>query len=200
MKKSDIIAILIIGEAVAWFLFPVFKNLGIETGVFKYVLPVGMPFAALAGLYIFYLLSRIWRPVFFEIGKFVSVGVLNTLIDFGILNFLSYIFSVHSGPQIALFNAVSFSAAVVNSYFWNKFWTFRAGGVSGEGAKDFVQFIFVSLIGVGLNTAIVYSLTTLIGAPSGISPALWENIAKAIGIPANLTWNFLGYKFWVFKK
>lgn len=156
-----------------------------------------MPFAAMAGLYVFYLFSRFWRPVFFEIGKFVSVGVLNTLIDFGILNFLSYIFAVHSGPQIALFNAVSFSAAVVNSYFWNKFWTFRAGG---EGVKDFFQFIFVSLIGVGLNTGIVYSLTTLVGAPENVSPALWENIAKAIAIPANLIWNFLGYKFWVFKK
>jgi len=198
-KWSDFIATLIIGEAVAWFLLPVFKNIGIETGVFKYVLPVGMPFAALAGLYVFYLFSRFWRPVFFEIGKFASVGVLNTLIDFGILNLLSYVFSVHSGPLVALFNAISFSTALVNSYFWNKFWTFRSAG-SGEGAKDFAQFVFVSLIGLGLNTGIVYSLTTLVGAPGGVSPALWENVAKAIAIPVNLTWNFLGYKFWVFKK
>ena len=198
MKRNDVVAILIIGEAVAWFLLPVFKNIGLELGVFKYVLPVGMPAAALAGLYVFYLLARLWRAVFFEIGKFVSVGVLNTLIDFGILNLLSYIFAIHSGPAIALFNAVSFSAAVVNSYFWNKFWTFRVGA-SDEGAKDFVQFVFVSLIGLGLNTGIVYSLTTLVGAPEDVSPALWENIAKAIAIPVNLTWNFLGYKFWVFK-
>lgn len=198
-KRNDLIAILIIGEAVAWFLLPVFKNLGVELAVFKYVLPIGMPVAALAGLYVFYLLSRFWRPVFFEIGKFASVGVLNTLIDFGILNLLSYVFAVHSGPAIALFNAVSFSTALVNSYFWNKFWTFRAAGTD-EGAKDFAQFIFVSLIGLGLNTGIVYSLTTLVGAPTAISPALWENIAKTIGIPVNLTWNFLGYKFWVFKK
>ncbi|MDP1629513.1 MAG: GtrA family protein, partial [bacterium] len=83
--------------------------------------------------------------------------------------------------------------------FWNKFWTFKGAGAD-EGAKDFAQFLFVSLIGMGLNTAIVYFLTTAVGAPAGISPALWENIAKAIGIPVNLTWNFLGYKFWVFKK
>ena len=198
-KRSDFIAILIIGEAVAWFLLPVFKNIGIETGVLKYVLPVGMPLAALAGLSVFYLFSKLWKPVFFEMGKFASVGVLNTLIDFGILNLFSYIFAVHSGPAIALFNAVSFSTALVNSYFWNEFWTFRAGA-SDEGAKDFAQFVFVSLIGLGLNTGIVYSLTTLVDAPGGISPALWENVAKAVAIPVNLTWNFLGYKFWVFKR
>lgn len=174
--------------------------MGIETGVLKYILPVGMPLAALAGLYAFYILSKLARPVFFEMGKFVSVGILNTLIDFGILNLLSYIFVIHSGSAIALFNGFSFSVAVINSYFWNKFWTFRAGGSSGEGAKDFAQFVFVSLIGLGLNTGIVYFLTTLVGAPQSVSPALWENIVKTIAIPVNLTWNFLGYKFWVFRK
>ncbi|MEM4263579.1 MAG: GtrA family protein, partial [Candidatus Woesearchaeota archaeon] len=138
MKQSDVVAILIIGEIVGWFLLPILKNIGLEAGVLKYTLPIGMPLAALAGLYIFYLFSKLWRPVFFEIGKFASVGILNTLIDFGILNLLSYLFTVHSGSAIALFNALSFSAAVVNSYFWNKFWTFRAAS-SDEGVKDFAQ-------------------------------------------------------------
>ncbi len=136
---------------------------------------------------------------FLQFGKFVIVGFINTAIDFAILNLLMYLANIYKGPEIIIFNAISFTAAVINSYLMNKYWTF--GDKSREGAaKQFVEFLVVSTGGIILNTAIIYGLTTLIQPMFGLSVKLWANFAKAAATAVVLGWNFIGYKFFVFKK
>ena len=57
--------------------------------------------------------------------KFSAVGAVNFLIDLSILNLLSFATGINRGIFAALFSAVSFLAANLNSYFWNKKWTFK---------------------------------------------------------------------------
>ena len=57
--------------------------------------------------------------------KFSAVGVVNFLIDFSVLNLLSFATGINKGIFAALFSAVSFLIANLNSYFWNKKWTFK---------------------------------------------------------------------------
>lgn len=128
--------------------------------------------------------------------KFVLVGALNTLIDFGVLNLLVWLTGITGGWAIAPLNAISFFCAVINSYFWNKFWTFK---VKGGFAKEFSQFLVISLIGIGINTGIVVAGTSLISPLAGLSPTLWVNFVKVLATFVSMTWNFLGYKFIVFK-
>ncbi len=136
---------------------------------------------------------------FLQFGKFVIVGFINTAIDFAVLNLLMYLTNIYKGPEIIIFNAISFTAAVTNSYLMNKYWTFGDRSRTGA-AKQFVEFLAVSIIGIILNTAIVYSVTTLIQPMFGLGVKLWANFAKVIATAVVLGWNFIGYKFFVFKK
>lgn len=135
----------------------------------------------------------IWQFV-----KFAAVGSMNTALDVGLVNLLSLIFKVYSGFPIVIFNIISVIVAMTNSYFLNKFWSFKSG--SPIAAWEFGKFAAVSLTALTINTAIVYLLTTIIGAPPHISAPIWENIAKLIAVPVTLFINFAGYKFLVFKK
>lgn len=201
MKRSDLIAIIVIGVLSGFLAIPTLKNIfpGLPFDVigFDLLFVAGVTVCATFALWLTYKLSS-WKPVFAQIGKFASVGVLNTLIDFGVLNALSLAFQVFSGPMVALFNAIGFIVANINSYAWNKYWTFQ--NASRKGAAEILQFFAVSVVGILLNTGIVYGATTFMSAPGGISASQWENAAKLIATVVSLVWNFFGYKFFVFKQ
>lgn len=56
--------------------------------------------------------------------RFAFVGILNTLIDFGVLNGLLWLNGYSVGRWLFLFNSLAFILASGNSYLWNKYWTF----------------------------------------------------------------------------
>lgn len=134
-----------------------------------------------------------------QFSKFFVVGILNTVIDFAILNFLMWITQTYEGGSVIIFNTISFSVAVINSYLLNKYWTFQDKAADNT-PTQFAKFLTVSIIGWGLNTAILYSVTTLINPIFGLNQALWANFAKAMATGVVLIWNFAGYKLFVFKK
>ena len=145
------------------------------------------------------LLNKINKKLTIQFSKFVLIGFLNTGIDFAILNLLMWQTEIYSGKYIILLNAIAFSVAVTNSYFWNKFWIFRAKETDKK-AGEFAQFVAVTLVGMAINTTIVYSVTTLVSPMFGLSVEFWANLAKAAATGISLVWNFIGYKFIVFKK
>lgn len=136
---------------------------------------------------------------FLQFGKFFIVGILNTGLDFAVLNFLMWITQTYKGTSIIIFSTISFSIAVTNSYFLNKYWTF--GDQSKEKApQQFIKFMGVAIIGLILNNSIIYAITTLINPIFGLTLVLWANFAKVIATGVVLAWNFAGYKLFVFKK
>ena len=134
-----------------------------------------------------------------QFSKFILVGGVNTGIDFLVLNALMYVTGITGGSGIFMLNMISFSVAVVNSYFMNKYWTFQDLRKEGEETK-FAQFIAVSLAGAALNSSIVAVFTTLVAPMFGLSPQLWANVGKLLATGASLVWNFIGYKLFVFKR
>ena len=64
-------------------------------------------------------------PRYFEFSKFAVVGVLNSGVDFGILNALMLITGLSSGAGFLAFKSISVTLGVINSYLWNKYWTFE---------------------------------------------------------------------------
>jgi putative flippase GtrA len=137
------------------------------------------------------------NPFFFQFGKFVVVGVINTMIDFGVLNLLIWLTAISAGIYFSLFKALGFIFANINSYFLNKFWTF--GQHSQVGSGEYGKFFTISLIGLLINVGVASLVVNLIGPRFEIGPTLWANVGAAFGSGAGLLWNFIGYKFIVFK-
>lgn len=160
MRKSDILAALVIGEVSAWLALLIFKNIRLELP-FWWGLPIILPVLSVIGLFVASILGK-KLLIIYQAAKFLLIGILNTLIDLGILNFLILITGAASGLSFSAFKGISFLVAVINSYFWNKFWTFEKKETT-KAKKEFVQFFIVALIGLGINVSIASLVVNVIG-------------------------------------
>lgn len=196
MKTKDLTATVLASALISVFLPPTLRNLGLYSKIPNpnIVIYVVFPIVAIIGMIVANFLGR-KIAILWQLAKFGLVGVLNTTIDFGILNFLIMLSGKSSGSMIIPLNILSFSVATLNSYFWNKHWVFV-----GTKKSNFVSFAMVSAIGIAINTATVYFLTTYIPPQIVKSPTQWVNLAKVLATGLSLVWNFLGYKLVVFKK
>lgn len=200
MRKTDVIASLIIGEAAALLAVAVSRGLPLPRGLAAglWLLPVVFPLFTLAVMAAGSIAGR-RLPVAYQFSKFLLVGGLNFLIDLGVLNLLIALTAITGGFYAVVFKALSFLAAVTSSFLWNKFWTFRSLSVEAVGLQ-FVGFLTVAGLGLGLNAGIFYAVNDLVGPQGAIPPRTWANIAAFVAASLGLAWNFIGYKYLVFKK
>ncbi|MDX1535624.1 MAG: GtrA family protein [Candidatus Spechtbacterales bacterium] len=208
-RRGDIVGALVIGELVAWLLFVMAKvnahELPIPKGVAEavtsnmaaMVMAVALPILSVIGLYVAYLLAKKISAIY-QAAKFALVGALNTFVDLGVLNLLIFVTGITTGRTVSGFKGISFIVAAINSYAWNKWWTFESK--KENIGKEFTQFMVVSTIGFFLNVGTLDFFVNVIGPQFNIAPALWANIGALAGTLVVLIWNFVGYKFWVFKK
>lgn len=205
LAKQDYYIAALVGFLVGVFAVPTLINLGYHNRVVLMVLPIAVPFLWAFGVWLGGFLAR-WVPFFAQFGKFVAVGFLNTTIDFGILNLLSAATGITTGAEVGLINIPGFIAAVLNSYFWNKFWVFGDRGEKNI-FHDFPKFLLVTVIGLGINSGILIFVTGNVGFLIQNSQ-VWQpltdntlllNVAKAAATVISLIWNFVGYKFLVFR-
>lgn len=178
----------------------VFVNIGVSLPISQALFAVIITVLSVFGVFVGAFLAR-WFSFFFQLAKFGLVGVTNTVIDFGIFNLFIWATGLATGNSIYLFKVISVSAAIINSYIWNKFWSFNRPAIDEASArKEFTQFILISLFGLLLNTGVASLFINGIGAPGSMDPKLWANIANAVASVSVLAWNFVGYKFFVFKR
>ena len=145
--------------------------------------------------------ARIGRrtPLVAETARFLLVGVLNTLVDLGILDLLMLATGHMEGAWFTLFKALSFLAAVVNSYLWNKHWTFGRRRTRRRTPGEFLVFFAVSAAGFALNVGTASLLVNVVGPRFGLGRELWANACAAAAAVMTIGWNFTGYKLVVFK-
>lgn len=202
LKKIDIILTLIIGEISALLIVLIAKNLSTENPdilvlmpYFKY-LPLVFPIFCLLVLVSTYFLSKV-IPIIYQVAKFVLVGGLNFLIDNGVLSFLVFATGISTGIIQSAFKASTFLIAVINSYIWNKYWTFKKTTKENL-SREFFQFLIVSVIGFSINVGSNYILVNTIGPQGDWTSKTWAQFSAMIASAIAMIWNFLGYKFIVF--
>ncbi len=196
MKKIDIILSLVTGEGVAWLFFWFLK--GSQFSSIAWLLPIIFPFLSLFCLWISYLLGKKYI-VIFQLAKFVLIGAFFALLDILVLNILLKSFGITHGLDYSVFVGVSFVVATTLKYGADKYWAFEQKE-SGKAAMEFGSFFIITLISGGIQIAIATLIVNTIGPRFGISDYVWANIGKIGGIVVASAWNFLGYKFIVFKK
>ncbi len=131
--------------------------------------------------------------------RYAIIGLGNTAIDFALLFLLIKLTGITEGTNLFLLNILTFSIATANSYLFNKYWTFQDKATTGQATK-FSQFFIISIIGALINSGIVVIFTSSIDPVMGISAQYWAMIGKVLATSISLIWNFVGYKYFVFKK
>jgi putative flippase GtrA len=133
--------------------------------------------------------------------RFMVVGSVGAVVDFGIFNLLSSVFKVT--PVIA--QVFSFTLAVVSNFVWNRYWTYPDSR-SKPLTQQVVQFILISVIGLAIRTPLFAFLEkqsvqffSRILSPGTLSPVfLGHNISLAIAIVVIMFWNFLANRYWTY--
>ena len=198
----DGVIVLVVSELLAWLLIPIFKNLNLDISLWWGA--IILPIFSLIVLFICYLLGLLWN-VFYQFGKFSLIGVLNTLIDWGILNFLIWTTGITAGVGYGIFRGTSFIFATANSYFWNKFWVFEKMETKAV-EREASEFFGISIVGFLISVGVASLVVNFISPPNwkiieGVNVSvLWSNIGALLGALTAMAWNFVGYKLVVFKK
>ena len=198
MKKIDIVLALATGEVAAWFFYGILRNLGIEIPFLVWILAILLPILALIGIWIAFILGKklLW---IFQAAKFFLVGVVATLVDLGVLNILIWFSGIATGLFFSIFKGISFIVATCSKYLGDKFWAFEKMEKVGMG-KEFSQFFAVTLIGLAINVGAASLIVNVAGPQFGLTEKLWANIGAILAAFVSAIWNFIGYKFIVFKK
>ena len=201
MVKRDYKIVALLGLITAIFLSIILINTNVHLSFRGYTLPLWAFYFLLPVLESFgyALASGLFRHVAIlrQAGRFGIVGLMNFSVDTGILSFLSRITGIYSGIGIIPLNTISASIAIVNSYYWNRNWTFTNQGRASGG--EFFKFLIVIIGGIIINSALVYVFTTYSLFVDSLTPERLEIIAKITATVISLFWNFFGLKFVVFK-
>jgi putative flippase GtrA len=90
--------------------------------------------------------------------KFGVVGVGGLLIDF----FVTWLCKEKLKWNKYVANALGFSVAVINNFLLNKYWVFQQ--FTKTPISQFLQFVIISILGLLINTGLLYILTKKIKA------------------------------------
>ena len=139
------------------------------------------------------------RHSLIQVLKFTSIGLLNTVVDFAVLNILIFAFGTgENGELYVVIKAISFIAAVINSYLFNKYWVFKGSTRTSKIQEGFLFFV-VSEMGFILNVSISSGVFLFLSTHTYLNSNLEANAGALIGSISVLLWNFFGYKLIVFK-
>ncbi len=129
-----------------------------------------------------------------QFGKFCVIGASSAVVDIGI----STLLIAKLGIAWSAAYTLSFTVAVSNGYIWNSLWTFRGMG-STRRHLQYLKFVAVNVVGLGLNLMIMGLIILLLtGHVGGKPPTPVLVLAKGTAIVLVAIWNFLANKRWTF--
>jgi putative flippase GtrA len=120
------------------------------------------------------------------LSRFSIIGILNTFMDFAVFTIFQSLFGInYLVSQIA-----GFSFGVVNSFIFNKNWTFENRKANKKTVHEFLQFITINLISLAITIIFMRFLINKFQLNVYVAKIIVTFIAQIA--------NFLSYKLWVF--
>ena len=121
------------------------------------------------------------RNLIAQIMKFGVVGIMATMLDYVVMIVLTEVFGV---PPVAS-STISFSISVVFNYLASMRYVFsHREGMSRR--REFIIFLVLSIIGLGINAALMWVGTELAGID--------YRIVKLFATAVVMVWNFVSRK------
>jgi putative flippase GtrA len=117
-----------------------------------------------------------------RLGKFVFVGVLNTIVGYGAFFILSYSLNY----LVAL--VIAHCVGVIHSFLWNKYWTFQTGKLQ---AGEMLRFASVYLFTLVANIVVLGFMVDYLHAD--------PRLGQLVALPLVTIASYAGHKYWSFK-
>jgi putative flippase GtrA len=133
--------------------------------------------------------------------KFMAVGVIGAVVDFGIMNLLTKLF----GMSLVWAGTISFICAILSNFFWNRYWTYpdsRSRPISNQ----LLMFFVVNVAGLIIRLPILRFLeppmrqgfqNLALGIPLQ-SEFLAKNFTLAVAVGVVMLWNFFINRYWTY--
>lgn len=122
-----------------------------------------------------------------QILKFGVVGIIATVIDFGVL----YVLSQPLGMDPVISAGISFCVSLVFNYVASMRYVFTHREDMSR-SREFVIFLVLSLIGLAINEAVMAAGVAVLG-----SSALAVMGTKVLATAIVMVWNFVSRKKWL---
>jgi putative flippase GtrA len=198
MKKIDLILSIITAEEVAGLFIWLIRNSPLNLPFLNWFLLILFPILAVFGIWLAEIIGRKFLFVY-QLAKFVLVGAFFAVFDLIILNSLMAYFGITKEEilKYSIFVIISFIVVTTFKYFANKYWAFEKMEKERM-EKEFGIFFLVTAISGIIQVGVASLLFKFLIL--AVSPLLAGNIGKILGIVVASIWNFLCYKFLVFKK
>ncbi len=138
------------------------------------------------------------RKEFKRFIKFMFVGGVGAVIDFGVLNVLAHGLDV----DLRIAGTISFAMAVTSNFLWNRFWTYPESRAY-PAIPQYIQFFVINAMALVIRLPILTVLPTPISgvlesaahlAP-GTAEVLGNNAALAVAVGIAMFWNFFINRF-----
>jgi len=117
--------------------------------------------------------------------KFLFVGLLNTSIAYCVFHIFFNFFNFHYNSSAT----IGYFIGILNSYIWNKYWTFKSKKTI---KAELTKFIIVYLFSYTLN---IVTLTVFVEIINII-----PEIGEIVGIGFATVISFFGMKYYSFKQ
>ena len=157
--------------------------------------------------------------------KFLVVGTVGFVVDFGVFNLLLNPFDavlaegtawhgflaglglsaeqvLNLSPTFA--GTVSFIAAIISNFIWNRYWTYPDSRAKSL-RRQFVMFTVVSVAGIIIRIPIItFTHNPLVQMVASVptfslyAERLGENLALALSVMVVMFWNFFVNRYWTY--
>lgn len=131
-----------------------------------------------------------------QLMSFALVGGVGFVLDFAVFNVLRLTVLApevhHEGPILA--KAISTAVAIAANWVGNRYWTFGPHRRTDSG-KEAVEFLFVSLLGMGVGLACLWTSHYLLGFTSLLADNISSNV---VGLLLGSVVRFALYRHWVY--
>ena len=133
--------------------------------------------------------------------KFITVGAIGAVVDFGIMNLFSKLFSM----SLSLAGTISFICAVISNFLWNRYWTYPDSR-SRPIARQMAMFFIVNVAGLAIRLPILHFLepplqrlfeNLALNIPS-TPEFLGKNFTLAVAVGVVMLWNFFVNRYWTY--
>ena len=136
-----------------------------------------------------------YKQLFHEFLRYVLVGGMAFLVDFGVLYLSKTMFFSRMGHTgILLSAALGFTAGLIFNYIFSLFFVFRQidENVKRRKIRSFVLFAVIGIIGLLITELCMYAGIYMFGQK-------WYLIVKIFTAGIVLLWNYAGRKILIFK-